>query len=255
MTKMRNLVAVLMLAAVLPAVMLGATREYDVDLVWNAHGWAYGDEGHGLEQTFVCTADSLLWAEFFVGAANSGGEYYFEVLNGTQQCYDGRVAAAPESAYRYVRAELSPTGPPLIKGKEYVLRITHSDGDSINYYANDLDAYQYGEIEVPGKVVPDVWDLACRIEGVNRAVSSKSFGLWVANMPQEFGSLQNAVLDSMESLGVGFYQFCWGLNWHETAPGQWSFWASEVRGSALSLQDPTDADCDLSAVREIGERP
>jgi len=167
----RILYALVALAAVASA----ACRQYDVDVYKNFNRWVLASEG--VTESFTNTADSLLWAEFFVGAANSGGQYQFDITDGPNGSvlYRKLVDCHAESSYRYVRAYLTPlTDQPLTKGKEYVLKVTHSDGDSINYYASNLDEYQYGEIEVPEKVVPDVWDLACRIEGINRPVSRES---------------------------------------------------------------------------------
>jgi len=197
----------------LVAAASAACRQYDVDVYRNFNDTVYGPDG--VTQSFTCTSDSLLWAEFFVGAANSGGEYYFEVLKGTQLCYDGRVAAAPESAYRYVRAELSPTGPPLIKGKEYVLKVTHSNpghNENLNWYADTTNPYQYGMMSVPGNTQPLYWDLCARIEGVNRAVSREFFGV---NENLE-GYKNNgwpwlAVVPVFDSAGAGWWRCCRGL--------------------------------------------
>ena len=69
----RILYALLALVAVASA----ACRQYDVDVYQNFNDTVYGPVG--VTQSFTCTSDSLLWAEFFVGAANSGGQYHFEI--------------------------------------------------------------------------------------------------------------------------------------------------------------------------------
>jgi hypothetical protein len=74
--------------------------------------------------------------------------------------------------YEYVRFDTLEFFRPLIKGKEYVLKVTHSDGDSINWYADTTNPYQYGRMFVGGDA-PLRWDLVARIEGVNRAVSGE----------------------------------------------------------------------------------
>ena len=170
----RILLALFALAAIASA----ACRIYDVDLRWNANGWTAMGTQAGIRQTFVCTADSLLWAEFFVGAANSGGQHNFDVLDAATNdpVYSGHAAVAGQN-YEYVRSDTLVKQAALIKGKEYVLKVSHSDGDSINYYASDLDDYEYGGIEVPGRSHPTCGTSACRIEGVNRAVDAEHFGV------------------------------------------------------------------------------
>ena len=165
---MRNLVAVLVLAVFLPAVVLGATREYDVDVYRNFNGNVRAIDG--VTQSFVNTADSLLWAEFFVGAANDSGSYQLDVKLDGQRLYTGQAAAGPNADYEFVHADLSPLpgAPPLIKGKEYVLKITipnSPETDSINWYADTTNPYQYGRMFVGGDA-PLRWDLCARIEGI-----------------------------------------------------------------------------------------
>ena len=219
----RILFALVALAAVASA----ACRIYDVDLRWNANGWTQVQPNNWVSQSFACTADSLLWAEFFVGAANSGGSYVLSILPVGSQTplYSGNANAGDSVHHQYARAYLTrnPSMPELVKGKEYVLKVTHSGGDSINYYANDEDAYGYGHIEVPGKVVPDVWDLACRIEGVNRAVDREFFGVNGMHCGWDLPTVERRYA-LMDTAGIGTVRE--DISWHalESVPGtfKWS---------------------------------
>jgi hypothetical protein len=167
----RSLFALVALAAVASA----ACRQYDVDVYRNVNGKVRGADG--VSQSFTCTADSLLWADFFVGAANSGGSYEFEVRRpgSATALYTGSAHAGDSIHYQYARAEFTrnQSAPELIKGKEYVLKVTLSSPsqyDSLNFYYDETNPYQYGELSLAGSSQA-AWDLACRIEGVNRPVS------------------------------------------------------------------------------------
>jgi hypothetical protein len=165
------------LLLVLATAVSAACRVYDVDVYRNANGEVLGTDG--VSQSFICTSDSLLWAEFFVGAANSRGHYDISVqteVNGGI-LYSGQAEAGSGVDYEYARAQLEDIAHvPLIKGKTYYLKVTHSDGDSINFYYSPWDPYPLGIITVPGgsfSPPPQTTspDLCARIEGVNRAVS------------------------------------------------------------------------------------
>jgi hypothetical protein len=171
---------------------MAACRIYDVDVYRNVNGWTSGPPNvNYVSQTFVCTADSLVWAEFFVGAANAEGQYQFAIKDGNQNLYTGACDAAETLAYEFVRCSLSHVGPALIKGKEYVLKITHSTGEPINFYYSPENPYAYGGLSVPGggfqpppgRTLPDC-DLACRIEGVNYPVSREEAVLAEARQKQ-----------------------------------------------------------------------
>jgi hypothetical protein len=168
----------------LAAVALAACRQYDVDVYKNLNGRVWGGAGTGgVSQSFTCTADSLLWADIFIGAANdSGRQYQFDILTGPNgsALYTGDTLAGPDIHYSFVRARLRPVGPPPIKGETYVLQVTITNAvltDSINWYADPTDPYKYGMFLNPpiqGQSMPLTWDLCARIEGINRPVSRES---------------------------------------------------------------------------------
>ena len=167
----RILLALFALAAIASA----ACRQYDVDVYRNFNGRVRARDG--VTESFTCTADSLLWAELFVGAANTPGwSYYFEVQTypDGDPLYTGSASAGDAIHYEYVRAPLEKYGStPLIKGEEYVLKVTipnAGQNDSINWYADSTNPYPYGRM-FADQYAPLRWDLCARVEGVNRAVS------------------------------------------------------------------------------------
>jgi len=177
---------ILFALSALAAVASAACRQYAVDVYRDVNGKAAGGQFYGVSQSFVCTADSLLWAELFVGAANDSGSYHFVIQTPDQQeLFHGDADAGVSVHYEYVCAILHPTpgAPELIKGETYVLKVTLSSqnpNDSFNWYADSTNPYKYGMfLDAPpqGQSEPLCWDLAARIEGVNRAVSREFFGV------------------------------------------------------------------------------
>jgi hypothetical protein len=60
-----------------------------------------------------------------------------------------------------------------------VLKVSYLNpghNDSLNWYADTTNPYQYGMMSLPGNTQPLCWDLCARIEGVNRAVSRELTG-------------------------------------------------------------------------------
>jgi hypothetical protein len=173
---------ILIVLFALAAVASAACRQYDVDVYRNVNGRVRGVDGVG--QTFVCTADSLLWADCFIGAANTPGpnkQYYFDIedSNGNSMYY-GNAAITGHQNYTYVRCSTLTERRPLVKGETYVLKVTITNAvltDSINWYADPTDPYKYGMFLNPpiqGQSMPLTWDLCARIEGINRPVSRES---------------------------------------------------------------------------------
>jgi hypothetical protein len=146
----------------------GSTRVYEIEPYKNCNGLAAGDQYHGIGQIFIAICDSFLWVDMFIGAKsrNPGYNYHAEILeypNGAIPIYSGDTVAIAE--YRYTRIPLSrQANQKVLKGKQYLLRITHSNGDSINYYYDSLNTYKYGYIVVGGIAEPGSKDLAARIE-------------------------------------------------------------------------------------------
>ncbi len=218
---------ILLVSFALAAIASAACRQYDVDVYRNVNGKVPQGPNYYVGQTFVCTSDSLLWAEFFVGAANDGGSYYFQVLKGTQALYDGSGHAGDSIHYQYVRANLSPIFgvPKLVKGETYVLMVSlldpHHPTESLNFYNDSTNPYPYGGMSVNGTVQARC-DLSARIEGVNRAVSSEFFGV-SDNMPWLDSTRRGRLLSLAESAGVTWIRHGVMLTATDSCPGRWNW--------------------------------
>jgi hypothetical protein len=198
---MRNIGIALL--TLLVASATAATREYDVDVYKNFNGWVLGS--NGVTESFTNTADSLLWAEFFVGAANDSGSYEFDIKDGPDGSiiYKGLASAGP--SYQYVRTNLArQTNNPLIKGKEYVLKVTLQSlnpYDSFNWYADTTNPYAYGMMSVPGNTQPLYWDLAARVEGIvyNNPEMVSTWDMIPAHMVDTFATHRDVEKDSAKT--------------------------------------------------------
>jgi len=162
---------VITIALVFAAIALAATRVYDIEPYKNVNAWS-PYQGY-IGQTFIATCDSFVWADFFVGAPNdtaNGGHYNIEIQESPNGLWVVRGKAQAGISYDYTQAFFTERNPnaKVIKGKTYLLKVTHSGGESINFYYNPHNPYKYGQIMLPqggaGPVHP--WDLAARIEGM-----------------------------------------------------------------------------------------
>jgi hypothetical protein len=157
----------------------------------------------------------MSYVDFFAGArpAHPDGSYVIQILEGNDARFAGN---APCSSYRYVRANLVPQAPyvPLVKGKEYVLKITHSAGDSINYYYDETNPYAYGAMWAGGQYQSG-YDLCARIEGANHAISGEDFACTGELYP--FSHYPNGLQDLLASYMAGA-----GIRWNrEVLVWQW----------------------------------
>jgi hypothetical protein len=210
------------------AVASAAFRIYDVDAHRNSSDWSSG--AAGVSQSFICTSDSLLWAELFVGEANSPGAYRFDVIGDSQLLCSGWDSSGPIVSYQFIRAGLSllPGAPGLDRGGEYILRITHSSGEPIHFYYAPNSSYRYGHLSAPGSTIADTWDLVAKIEGANRPANEKFFGVNAGALdPLGKGDTLRRILALMDSAGImSAREF---LPWWSVQPSsandwQWSYW-------------------------------
>jgi hypothetical protein len=216
------------LLTLLVASATAATREYDVDVYRNFNGWALGS--NGVTESFTNTADSLLWAEFFVGAANSQGplNYYgLEVTDPTTHdvMYSGTKGVTGQH-YEYIRFDTLQFHRPLIKGKEYVLKVTFQSlnpYDSFNWYADTTNPYQYGRM-FAGQDAPLRWDLSARVEGVNRAVDKDHMAILGELYALPGTGCPVVVRDSLNQLMAGA-----GVGWDREL---WPWWRIQRNDSA-----------------------
>ncbi len=122
--------AVVVLAGFLAASALAATRAYFVEpktatSAWSAYqGW--------VGQSFVGNVDSIYYLEWFVGDLSASGFYVFDVLDqATSQTVAHGRTAVPGQGWQWLRCDNFTYGSlQFTKGKDYVLKVSHSGGDA-----------------------------------------------------------------------------------------------------------------------------
>lgn len=150
---------------------VAATRVYDVDLSGNDNGFTgKSPQPNWVGQTFVATADSILWLEFMEGRPLNTGDYVLRIYDSLGNQARPGVAQAIchlDSGYRFRRAKFS-SPVFVLKGVKYMLKIWHSDTFAVNFYFNRSDPYKYGRMILPSGMdtIIDA-DLAARVEGTN----------------------------------------------------------------------------------------
>ncbi|MDW8114673.1 MAG: hypothetical protein RMJ34_07075 [candidate division WOR-3 bacterium] len=126
----------LMILLLTIAFIFAGTRVYDIEPYKNVNAWSpyMGFIG----QTFVATCDSFVWAEIFIGARcrHPEGWYYAEISEYPIGDWVVRGRNIATAKYEYARIIFTERNlnVKVKKGRTYFLKITHSNGDSINFY-------------------------------------------------------------------------------------------------------------------------
>jgi hypothetical protein len=107
-----------------------ATRAYFVEPKTATSGWTPEDEYVG--QSFIANVDSIYYLEWFVAERNDSGFYVFDVLDqATSQLIAHGQKAVPGHGWQWVRCDTFTQGVlQFTKGKDYILKVSHSEGDS-----------------------------------------------------------------------------------------------------------------------------
>lgn len=163
------------LVALLPVAMHAATRAYFVEPKTATSAWC--PYGGNVGQSFIANVDSIYYAEWFVGEPSAPGLYRFEIRDEATSdlvCYGEE--SVPARGWQWVRCDNWTQGNRCFtKGRNYVVKVSHSDGDSVNFVYRTDNPYQYGVISVGGgQLQPPPQtshDLVCRIMGRMNAVS------------------------------------------------------------------------------------
>jgi len=170
--------AVTALLIALTSASMALTRVYFVEPVkaeWS--GWTGFQDT--ISQTITCNFDSLKYVELFAGDTCNGGSY---VLSVRTVPGDFPIASGAGNAVRshsWVAFDnITVTYPEsIVKGKQYEFKFTRSGSDSIQYYYNTDNPYEYGVIGIPGmNPHPTQWDLALRVNGVMDTIGANWFG-------------------------------------------------------------------------------
>jgi hypothetical protein len=171
--------------AVAIAVSLGmaATRAYFVEPKTPTSGWTEADPNAFVGQSFVANVDSIYYLEWFVGEPSSPGNYVFDVLDkATSQVVAHGQDTVPGRGWQWLRCDNFTYGSLCFtKGREYVVKVSHSAGDSVNYVIRTDNPYQYGQISVGGgeghPPPQSSYDLVCRVMGRLNAVAPSFWGM------------------------------------------------------------------------------
>jgi hypothetical protein len=179
---MRSVVVLLMAGMI--ATAFGYVSVYKTEPVKAAWSGRVGYDV-GVGQGVVCNFAEPIYADYFTGTATSQqyqvqlkflGEDGLVVAHGQRYEADDHV---------WVRCTLNITYPEsIIKGRLYEVRWTLSGGsDSLMYYYDSTDRYEWGQIILPDQQVPvpDSRDLACRVVGRLDPVDSS---YWAADLWQ-----------------------------------------------------------------------
>jgi hypothetical protein len=172
-------------------------------------------------QGITCNFDAPVYADFFTGIATDH-EYQVEIR------VPGRtppfiVASGSRTETRdhvWVRCTLDVDYPDsIIKGRTYEIRWTLAGGtDSLVYYYDSTDAYEWGSIILPGlqAPIPEPHDLACRIYGALDPIDSTFWGMH-PEFPWSYdisGGARPAWVGRAESAGVGMMRV--DQRWYES---------------------------------------
>jgi hypothetical protein len=118
--------------AVAIAVSLGvaATRAYFVEPKTPTSGWTEANPNAFVGQSFVANVDSIYYLEWFCGEPSKPGYYVFDVLDAaTNQVVAHGRDTVPGRGWQWVRCDNFSYGArKFTKGKEYVLKVSHSGG-------------------------------------------------------------------------------------------------------------------------------
>jgi hypothetical protein len=193
--------------AVAAGIGTAATRAYFVGLKTSENGWTRANTDTYVGQSFVANIDSISYIEWFVGNPSAPGFYIFDVLDqGTSQVVAHGRDTVPARGWQWLRCDDFTHGSlKFTKGREYILKVSHSAGYSVNFVYRDDDPYTYGAISVgSGQSRPPPGsgsDLVARIYGRMNPVSD----VWRAcvthgNDPP--GSAAHTALANAESMGV-----------------------------------------------------
>jgi len=108
---------------------VAATRAYFVEPRELHEGWTGTGPNAFVGQSFVANVDSIYYLEWFVGELSQPGLYEFEITqNGQFVC--GGEESVPARGWRWIRCDNFTGDLQFTKGKDYLLKVSHSGGDA-----------------------------------------------------------------------------------------------------------------------------
>jgi hypothetical protein len=178
MRRVSPMAAAVVLAALLPVTSHAATRAYFVEPKLPTSAWC--PYGGNVAQSFRANVDSIHYIEWFCGELSAPGFYVFDVKDeATGQTVAHGQDTVPTRGWQWVRCDNFSYGTrKFTKGKDYILKVSHSAGDSVNFVYRTDDPYAYGHMSVSGgELVPEPDDdLVARVYGRMNAVDPTDSG-------------------------------------------------------------------------------
>ncbi|NPV13715.1 hypothetical protein HPY86_02130 [candidate division WOR-3 bacterium] len=140
-------------------------------------GWIKGSGTNGyVSQTITCNFDSLVYVELFAVARSAGRRVRLEVWDGEKKVMWGTAVQNRNS--NWVRFEKWSGRYSFTRGKHYEFRFTGAEPDSIRFYYDQRNPYQYGRL-LSG-FASDSADLCMRVYGVMKTIDSGFWGAEIA---------------------------------------------------------------------------
>ncbi|MFO7638170.1 MAG: hypothetical protein R6X14_02535, partial [bacterium] len=155
-----------------------------VKAAWSGKVWPTLPQG-GVGQSFVACFDSIEAVHLFIGTHEGDAEYQVTIGEpGGSPIMTSFPVAATKGHYWLEFTDWQAKAR-FTKGKTYTALFTRTSGqDSLAFYYDSTDAYQWGSIILPGQQapIPDPRDLAARVHGRNTPLDSLRWGSHVRTL-------------------------------------------------------------------------
>ncbi len=174
---MRLLTAIAaMLVMLMPAVVSGNTKAYDVSPRGNCVAVAPPDAD--VIQYIRNVVDELTLVSFWVGDTIDTSSYNVVVADSAHPTHivAYKYGKKATQCWSWLQFELT-TNPAyeLVRGRTYSVTVSRTSGTAISYAYDPTNPYKYGSLSVGGTAHPD-WDLALRVTGLMRPVEATDWG-------------------------------------------------------------------------------
>ena len=181
MRKVVLLAGTVIVTVLLPVTARAATRAYFVEPKLPTSAWC--PYGGNVGQSFVANVDSVYYLEWFVAELSAAGKYVFEIRDeATNDLVCQGSETVPGRGWGWIRCDsFYAGGRRFTKGKDYILKISHDQGDSVDFVYRLDNPYTYGHIVFGGgQLQPPpqtTTDLVARIYGRMNPVDSAFWGM------------------------------------------------------------------------------
>ncbi|MFO7675447.1 MAG: hypothetical protein R6X12_03920, partial [bacterium] len=229
---------------------LAATRVYFVEPKTATNGWTEADPNAYIGQTCTANVDSIAYIEWFVGELSAEGAYRFEIRDkATNALICLGEESVPVRGWQWVKCDSFYDGSRrFTKGREYLLKISHDAGDSVNYVYRADNPYKYGRIEVGGggwgqSEPVEFCDLCARVVGKEDPTPSDWLG---ANL----NLFRLTTGEGRAALGKAAGP-C-GLRWMRTGVTTWRYLDEDTAGVMAKCKMYADSGIELLGILGYG---